>query len=246
MKHLSNLGASHQWTGSNNDEASIVVLGDPSLSGSDEAIIRIARSPLRRQSGIALLTALLILIMLTLLAVAMFRGFGLQQKIAGNVREKERAFQAAENALQYGEWWLSPANPNPPPQDTGTDCTTSSANITVTTPADMRVCSTPLAKVSDPTNWTGALVYTPPKMTVATGGGVAADGNGNTDINYAQPPKLYIAYLGLSPTAKEKLYSVTAAGFGGSTTSTAVVQSVVAVSLCGGGTAVSIDGTSSC
>lgn len=200
----------------------------------------------RSQRGIALLTALLILIMLTLLAMAMFRGFGLQQKIAGNVREKERAFQAAESALQYAEWWLSPGNPNPPPQDSGTDCSTSSANITVVTPADMRVCALPLTTSADPTSWTGALIYTPLKMKVAVGGGVAQDGNNNADINYAKSPLVYIAYLGLSPSGKEKLYSITAAGFGGSTTSTAVVQSVVSVSLCGGGTAVAIDGTSTC
>lgn len=217
----------------------------------DSFSVRANRSPSRQgqprlQRGIALVTALLIMIILTLLAIAMFRGFGLQQKIAGNVREKERAFQAAENALQYAEWWLSPGNPNPPPQDAGANCTTSNANIQVVTPADMRVCSTPLTSTSDPTQWTGALIYTPPKMTVLAGGGVATDGNNNADINYSRSPLVYIAYLGLSPSAKEKLYSVTAAGFGGSTTSTAVVQSVVTVSLCGGGAAVSIDGTSTC
>jgi type IV pilus assembly protein PilX len=242
MKHTSIASAHDQWSDSDKQEARLTPFGADAVrrSGRGQGL------QLRRQSGIALLTALLILIMLTLLAVAMFRGFGLQQKIAGNVREKERAFQAAENALQYGEWWLSPGNPNPPPQDTGIDCTTSSANITVTTPADMRVCSTPLTNASDPTSWTGALVYTPPKMTVAAGGGVATDGNNNADINYTKSPLVYIAYLGLSPTNKEKLYSVTAAGFGGSSTSTAVVRSVVSVSLCGGGAALSIDGTSSC
>lgn len=188
---------------------------------------------------------MLILIMLTLLAVAMFRGFGLQAKIAGNVREKERAFQAAENALQYAEWWLSPNNPTPPLQDAMVTCAGSS-NITVGNPSDMRVCSDPLNTVADPRSWSGVLLYLPPQMTVAAGGGIAADGNGNTDINYAQKPEIYIAYLGLSPSGKERLYSVTAAGFGGSATSTAVVQSVVTVSLCGGGAAISIDGTSSC
>lgn len=199
----------------------------------------------RHQTGIALLTALLILIMLTLLAVAMFRGFGLEQKIAGNVREKERAFQAAENALQYAEWWLSPGNLNLPQQNSGVVCTGLS-NIVVSAPADMRVCSDALDTTVDPRNWNGVLVYTPPNMAVLAGGGVATDGNNNADINYSRPPEMHIAYLGLSPSGKEKLYSVTAAGFGGSTTATAVVQSVVTVSLCGGGAAVSIDGTSTC
>ena len=40
----------------------------------------------------------------------MFRSFGTQEKIAGNLREKERALHAAESAQQYGEWWLLQAN----------------------------------------------------------------------------------------------------------------------------------------
>ena len=64
------------------------------------------RTSARRQNGIALVTCLLILVMLTLLAISMYRGFGLQNKIAANTREKERAFEAAESTLQYGEYWL--------------------------------------------------------------------------------------------------------------------------------------------
>ena len=37
----------------------------------------------------------------------MFRSFGMQEKIAGNMREKQRALQAAVSAEQYAEWWLS-------------------------------------------------------------------------------------------------------------------------------------------
>lgn len=196
-----------------------------------------------KQKGVALLMAMLILIMLSILGIAMFRGFGLSQKIAGNSREKQRAFEAAENALQFAEWWLGPNNPTPPVQFTGGPCT---GPITITTPADMRICSIPLLNPIDPINWAGGSNYKPPAMIVAAGGGTSSDGNGNADINYSAAPKLYIAYLGLSPTGKEKLYSVTAGGFGGGNSTVAVVQSVVAVSLCGGGAATSIDGTSAC
>ena len=65
-------------------------------------------------------------------------------------------------------------------------------------------------------------------MRVASGGGVATDGNGNVDINYAKTPSLYLSYMGLAPDGLQMLYSVTAAGFGGSGTTTAVVQSVFA------------------
>ena len=63
-----------------------------------------------KQGGFALMTSLLILIIMTLLALSMFRSVGLQEKIAGNTREKQRSLQAAESALQYGEWWLSQGN----------------------------------------------------------------------------------------------------------------------------------------
>ena len=173
-----------------------------------------------RQRGLALVTSMLILIMLTLLAVAMFRGFGLQQKIAGNVREKERAFQAAESALQYAEEWLIAG-----PRGSGAPC---AATNPITTFSDMRVCISPLATVADPGSWTGASTYTPKSMIVFAGGGIATDGNSNKDINYAATPKLYVAYLGVAPDNPcGVLYSVSAAGYGGSNNSIAVLQSIV-------------------
>ena len=54
-----------------------------------------------------LVTSLLLLVVVTLLGLSMFRSYGIQQRIAGNVREKQRALQAAMSAQQYGEWWLS-------------------------------------------------------------------------------------------------------------------------------------------
>ena len=56
-----------------------------------------------------LVTALLMLIVVTILAVAMFRSFGLDEKIAGNLREKQRALNAAETAEQFAEYWLTGA-----------------------------------------------------------------------------------------------------------------------------------------
>jgi len=44
----------------------------------------------------------------------MFRGFGLEERITGNAREKQHAFYAAQTALQYAEQqllsptWASP------------------------------------------------------------------------------------------------------------------------------------------
>src|ERR1700684_2988726 len=65
------------------------------------------QSSLARQTGMVLVTSLLLLIVVTLLAVGMFRSFGLDEKIAGNLREKQRALSAAETAEQYAEYWLA-------------------------------------------------------------------------------------------------------------------------------------------
>ena len=64
----------------------------------------------RTQRGMALVTALLLLSIVTILAVGMFRGIGVQEKIAGNLREKQLALHAAESAQQFAEWWLATGN----------------------------------------------------------------------------------------------------------------------------------------
>jgi type IV pilus assembly protein PilX len=178
-------------------------------------------SPRQSVRGIALISAMLVLVMLTLLALSMFRGFGLQQKIAGNVLEKSRAFEAAQSALQYGEFWLS-ANAT---ALTGVPCT---SLITISSAVDMRVCDTALATPTDLGSWAGSgSAYTPLGMQVQAGGGAIVNSNNNADINYAFTPVLHIAYLGLGPNGTDALYAVTGVGFGGSSNSVAVVQSVV-------------------
>jgi type IV pilus assembly protein PilX len=59
------------------------------------------------QRGIALISALLLLLVVTIMALAMFRSYGVQEMISGNVREKQRALQAAETAQAFAEFWLS-------------------------------------------------------------------------------------------------------------------------------------------
>ena len=61
------------------------------------------------QRGLALVTALLLLIVVTIMALSMFRSFGIQERIAGNTRDKQRAINAAESAQQYAEYWLTSA-----------------------------------------------------------------------------------------------------------------------------------------
>ena len=176
----------------------------------------LARAHSRRPSasgGFILIVGLFFMVILTLLSIAMFRSFGLQERIAGNTRDKQRSFEAAQSALQYGEWWLGQGNGG-----TGINCT-GVVNGNVLT--SMRVCSNPL---TIPTNlpWLIRTDYQPPQMTVAAGGGLAALGG---DINYQAMPGLYVSYLGITPNGLAQLYQVTAFGYGGNANTAAIVQS---------------------
>lgn len=170
---------------------------------------RQAASP--RERGFVLIVGMLFLIVLTVLSVSMFRSFNLQERIAGNTREKQRALESAQSALQYGEWWLNQGNGS-----TGAAC---SGTLT-----QMQVCSNALTAPGT-LPWAAHSDYQPPNMKVATGGGIASTG----DINYSALPGLNIGYMGLAPDGKSLLYQVSAFGYGGSATAAAVVQSTYQV-----------------
>ncbi|WP_124381871.1 PilX N-terminal domain-containing pilus assembly protein [Ralstonia sp. SET104] len=183
--------------------------------------MRFSRMPGRAERGYTLVVGLLLLVVLTLFAIGMFRSFGLQEKIAANTRDKQRALEAAQSALQYGEWWLGQGNGS-----TGIPCTGVNSGNTL---ANMRVCSTALATPST-LPWGVGSTYLPPFMTANGGGGMAGASSPAGDINYAGVPGLYINYIGMSPNGLAQLYQVTAYGFGGDATTAAVVQSTYRIS----------------
>jgi type IV pilus assembly protein PilX len=173
------------------------------------------------------------LVIITLLALSMFRSFGLQERIAGNTREKQRSLQTAQSALQYAEWWL-----NWYPNQSGNSIATittgaaacSGSHYNANTVANMVVCSNalPSTAVTDLT-WPGAGDYSPPTINAPGGGGVASNG----DINYLKPPSsVYIQYLGLN--GQSYLFLVTAVGYGGSVDGASVLQSTYSLTSCTG------------
>lgn len=175
--------------------------------------VALARRHSRATRGFVLIAGMLFLLVLTILSLSMFRGFGLQERIAGNTRDRQRAFEAAQSALQYGEWWLT--------QGTGGTGVACSSVVTVSASAPMGVCSNALA---NPTTlpWAPARYEVLPSgMTVAAGGGVAADG----DIKYQGRPGLYIYYLGMSADGLAQLYQVTSFGYGGNADTAVVLRS---------------------
>lgn len=177
-------------------------------------ILRSSRHP-ARERGIALITSVMLLVVVTLLAVSMFKGFGIQEKLAGNTLEKQRSFQAAQSVLQFGEWWLtSGGNTSATTACTATVDATSNSTL-------MRICADQLG---DPTvDRTGVTFYKPSAMTVASGGGKVGD-----DVNYSANPAVHVAFIGKN-SAGASLYEVTGIGYGGTANSVSVVQSVYAV-----------------
>jgi type IV pilus assembly protein PilX len=57
----------------------------------------------RRQRGVALITGLIFLVVLTLLAITAARMSGLEERMSGNMRDRSLAVQAAEMALRDAE-----------------------------------------------------------------------------------------------------------------------------------------------
>jgi type IV pilus assembly protein PilX len=174
----------------------------------------------------ALISALLLLVVMTVLGVAMFRSFGTLERIAGNNREKQRALSAATSTQTFGESWLiSSGGIN---ATAGTSCPAGAA----TAPATVQVCSSAIAtaNVSKPNMWPSWMNYTPPMMQVSSSSVGAVD-------NYVQQPAFYIAFLGgkyendqLGGTQTNS-YQLDAAGYAGSTSSVAVVESTYNVSV---------------
>ncbi len=168
----------------------------------------------RKDRGFALIAGLLLLVVMTIIGITMFRSFGLQEIMAGNLREKTRAFNAAQSALKYGEWWLTQGNDASQP---GVACNSSLGVFA-------QVCSNPVAGGASPSalSWPSWVDYTPYWMT----GMVSSSGGPDT---YSKNPGLYIQFLGIN-SSNTLIYQVTAYGYGGNQNAVAVVQSTYGVS----------------
>ena len=64
----------------------------------------------RSQRGSALLLGLLLLVVMTLLAVFASSTGIMQERMSGNYRDAARAFEAAENATRWAEFWIYSLN----------------------------------------------------------------------------------------------------------------------------------------
>lgn len=67
----------------------------------------------RSQRGAVLVVSLIVLLVLTILAVSMSQTARLQERMTGNMRDADLAFQSAESALRGAETKISSYNTNP-------------------------------------------------------------------------------------------------------------------------------------
>lgn len=61
----------------------------------------------RREAGAVLVVGLVMVLLISIIGVSAIRGSNLQESMAGNIRERNLAFQASESALRIGEGMVS-------------------------------------------------------------------------------------------------------------------------------------------
>lgn len=168
--------------------------------------------------GMALVSALLLLLVMTILGIAMFHSTGLLERIAGNTREKQRALHAAESTQTFAEWWTTASG--------GANLTIApvACSAYVNAPASVQVCSNALTNAADASAWGAGVYYAPPGMTIDTTAGTAGD--------YIQSPAFYISCVTCGVAGynqqsggQSNSYVIDAVGYGGNSNTVAVVES---------------------
>jgi type IV pilus assembly protein PilX len=168
------------------------------------------RSRMNDECGGALVVSLLMLLVMTLLGVTAMQVTSLEEKMAGNMRDRNLAFQAAESALRGGEALLRSAT------SAAFNCAQGLYKVD-----DYGCDGTPdSVRVWDAVDWnsTGAVAY--------SGGNLAA---------LAANPRYIIEELAGPPQSGTSLeagvpsdgsyYRITARGVGGTTNAVVLLQS---------------------
>lgn len=168
----------------------------------------------RGERGMALITGLLVLLVVTIIAVGMFTGFGTEEQIAGNSQEKQRSYNAAVSAEQYAEWLLTSGLA---PQAT----TCAPGAVSSDSPEICKYTASQPDFASLP--WATYNTYTPFSSTQTLAKTGASQGS------YYDAPAFYITYLGNSVTQGGDLYQIDAFGYGGTSNSVSIVESTYVV-----------------
>jgi len=180
-----------------------------------------------RQRGMALITAMLLLIVVTIMALSMFRSYGVEERLAGNTRDKQRAINAAESAQQYAESWLA----------SGTAPSTGVCPVgLVPSSTSGEVCSPPVTPIDFTVMpWKTGVTYTQFTSNQINGvanviSAVGTAAQAGQSASYALAPVFYITDLGANAGSPPgEVYQVDALGYGGNANTVAVVESTFVI-----------------
>ncbi len=164
------------------------------------------------QRGTALVMTLVILLLLTMLGITAINTSTLEERMAGNTKDQNLSFQAAETALRAAEAWVQSTT-------AATALNTNNA-IGIYDPANPLV--TPV-EVWDSVDWSSTKVVEYPGTPGTAGSG------GLTEVN--TQPKYIIEKVNTEPLSPGTRITVriTARGTGASDTTVSMVQSTYTV-----------------
>jgi type IV pilus assembly protein PilX len=152
----------------------------------------------RGQGGAVLIVSLIFLLLMTLVGVASMQGTTLQERMAGNMRDRDLALQAAEAALRAGEAWIEVAS---------NKSTADSA-----TPLEELIASG-LLRDWDGSTPSGTLAGFTPELAT-------------NPVFYVQPSQQVIYGVTATSMTVEDFYPVTARGVGSTGTSIVILQTM--------------------
>lgn len=165
------------------------------------------------QRGTALIMALVFLLLLTMLGITASNTATLEERMAGNVKDQNLSFQAAETALAHAEAWVA--------------STTGPADLTVDNAKGIYdPAGSSVAEVWETVDWSSTNVVTYPGTPGTTATGTLGDVN--------TMPKYIIENMGTVPatppaTGTILTVRITARGTGASDSTESIVQSTFSV-----------------
>jgi len=171
------------------------------------------RYPIRRQRGTALIIAMLFLVILGMLGVTTMTATTLEERMAGNTRDRDLAMQAAEAALRDAERDLTNT------ADTAGRVLTLANFVAACTAGLCTEGATILTNIDDPTKsayFTQYMSSSQPFM------GPAAQPRYIIELLTAMPPQVP------APPAGQQIrnFRITAKGFGRNTNTVVILQTV--------------------
>ncbi len=175
----------------------------------DQQYLLTSRYAAGHQSGAVLAISLIILLLLTIIGITAAQLTGLEEKMAGNLRDKNLAFQAAETALRAGEQLTA----------TLPQCPISTA-IQGFYPNEGP--HTPSPVIDDGVN----NVWSDPTKSFGYTGDSLVNINSPDSVTTVLPPRYIIQCITSTTGATNSLYRITARGTGGTTDAVVILQSV--------------------